>query len=75
MLRKYNVVAIQVPIVYNEFGDHDPEGLMYALEEKETEIKNVIDEQGLVPNDLVEPLVLRANQGDKVEIKFKGARL
>lgn len=25
--------AIQIPIVYNQYGDYDPDGLMYVLEE------------------------------------------
>ncbi|OCL27322.1 copper oxidase [Orenia metallireducens] len=70
MLRKYSVVAIQIPIVYNKFGDHDPNGMLYVLEEKEEQIIALVNEFGLIPIDLVEPLILRANQGDKVEIKF-----
>jgi hypothetical protein len=30
-----DVVALQVPIVYNKYGDVDPNGLMFALEGKE----------------------------------------
>ncbi len=30
-IRIYNIEAISLPIVYNKFGDHDPNGLMYVL--------------------------------------------
>lgn len=29
--RYYEIEAIQIPIVYNRFGDHDPNGLLYVL--------------------------------------------
>ena len=35
MLRKFKVSAIELPIVYNRYGDVDPNGLMYVLEENE----------------------------------------
>ena len=31
--RCFHIRAIQIPIVYNKYGDHDPNGLMYVLEE------------------------------------------
>lgn len=31
--RCFNIEAIQIPIVYNQYGDYDPDGLMYVLEE------------------------------------------
>lgn len=30
-IRIYNIEAISLPIEYNKFGDHDPNGLMYVL--------------------------------------------
>lgn len=30
-IRTYDIEAISLPIVYNKFGDHDPDGLMYVL--------------------------------------------
>lgn len=30
-VRIYDIEAISLPIVYNKFGDHDPNGLMYVL--------------------------------------------
>lgn len=31
--RQFKIEAIQIPIVYNKYGDHDPNGLLYVLEE------------------------------------------
>ena len=30
-IRCYEIEAIEIPIVYNRFGDHDPDGLVYVL--------------------------------------------
>lgn len=27
----FDIEAISIPIVYNKFGDHDPNGMMYVL--------------------------------------------
>ena len=32
-LRIYDIEAISLPIVYNRFGDHDPNGLLYVLKQ------------------------------------------
>jgi hypothetical protein len=37
--RTFEVVAIEVDIVVNRYGDHDPYGLMYALEDREDEVR------------------------------------
>lgn len=29
--RFYEIEAIEIPIVYNKYGDHDPNGLLYVL--------------------------------------------
>ena len=29
--RLYEIEAIEIPIVYNKYGDHDPNGLLYVL--------------------------------------------
>lgn len=31
--RHYEIEAIQIPIVYNKYGDHVPDGLLYVLKE------------------------------------------
>ena len=30
-IREYDIEAISLPIVYNQYGDHDPNGLLYVL--------------------------------------------
>lgn len=32
-VRVFHIEAIQIPIVYNRYGDYDPNGLLYVLEE------------------------------------------
>ena len=32
-VRTFHIEAIQIPIVYNKYGDYDPDGLLYVLEE------------------------------------------
>src|SRR4051812_24413491 len=72
-VKHFDVSAIDVDIPLNKFGDHDPSGKMYVLD---SEIDRVRAEErsrqvtrGL-RNDAIQPLVIRANQGDCVEIKF-----
>lgn len=70
MIRYFNISAISIPIVYNKYGDVDPDGLMYILSENETLAKTQV---ALCPGtyvDLVQPLVIRANEEDIVEINF-----
>ncbi len=35
--RFYEIEAIQIPIVYNKYGDHDPDGILYVLKKTRTE--------------------------------------
>lgn len=71
--RKYTVHAIDVEITYNSFGTHNPRGAMYVLEEN---LDAVREAEGVLPGrtdvdtSVIEPLVLRANEGDVVEIEF-----
>ncbi len=59
-IKKFKVVAMQHDIVYNSFGDHDPNGLMFVLEGDEKLVKcNKIKPK---------PLILRANAGDFIEV-------
>lgn len=37
--RYYTIEAIQIPIVYNKYGDYDPNGLLYVLEEDSERIQ------------------------------------
>lgn len=72
--RFYEIEAIEIPIVYNKYGDHDPNGLLYVLKKdaeriSEGAIRNFSQEIPQ-PYDEVKPLVIRANKGDKVVISF-----
>lgn len=71
MLRKYHIVAISIRIVVNRFGDHNPNGRMYILKENEKIIKKKVELNPFTPVELVEPLVIRANEGDDIEIHFE----
>lgn len=74
-IRYFCIEAIQIPIVYNKYGDHDPNGLLYVLEEdaervKECAIRNFKKEIPQ-PCEEVKPLVLRVNLGDEVHVRFR----
>lgn len=58
--RYYEIEAIQIPIVYNKYGDHDPDGLLFVpLEDAD---------QALCTSYRPKPLILRANAGEWIEI-------
>ncbi|WP_404430611.1 cell wall-binding repeat-containing protein [Microbacterium lacus] len=59
-VQAYSVTAIDHEIVYNRYGDHDPYGLAYVLTEDVEAVRS-----GAKP---LEPLVLRVNEGDCVEV-------
>ncbi len=60
--KKFNVVAMEAKLQYNKSGDNDPYGLIYALSEDVQAIRNGSIEP--------EPLVLRANEGDCIEVRL-----
>ncbi len=60
VVRRYEVAAIQTKLVYNRYGDHDPDGLIFVpLEDVDL---------ALAGKYTPKPLVLRANVGDWVEV-------
>ncbi len=72
--RYYEIEAIQIPIVYNKYGDHDPDGLLYVLKKdaeriREGAIKN-FNKEVPQPYEEVMPLVIRANVGEKIVVSF-----
>lgn len=71
MIRRYHVVAMPIRMVVNNFGDHNPEGQMYVLKENESKVKELIRHNPFTPVELVQPLTIRANEGDSVEILFE----
>ncbi len=66
-VRCYEIEAIEIPIVYNKYGDHDPNGLLYVLKKDANRIKEKALEnfQKEIPQpyEEVQPLVIRANVG------------
>lgn len=54
------MTAFQTRIDLNEYGDHDPCGIVYALDDHVEEIKD--------GDRLANPLLLRANEGDCIEL-------
>ncbi|RFU61745.1 cupredoxin domain-containing protein [Peribacillus glennii] len=71
MIRRFHVVAIPIRIVINNFGDHNPDGRMYVLKENLSKVKELVDKNPFTPVELVQPLTIRANEGDIVEILFE----
>lgn len=63
-VRRFDVAALQARVTYNDEGDHDPFGLVYALED---------DVAGIRAGRRPEPLVLRVHEGDCVEVTLRNA--
>lgn len=59
-IRYFTILAIQIPIVYNRYGDHDPDGLIFVpLEDVDLVLAGKYTPK---------PLILRANVGDWLEV-------
>jgi hypothetical protein len=76
--RRYKVVALEVPVVFNADGDHDHNGLIFALGHNKAaldalreDFRGHASEWRKRPNPLVRPLVLRARAGETVEVCFE----
>ena len=63
-VREYDIEAISLPIVYNQYGDHDPNGLLYVLREDSQRIRKEalrnFRQPIPQPYEGVQPLVIRA---------------
>ncbi|MDO4165940.1 MAG: multicopper oxidase domain-containing protein [Eubacteriales bacterium] len=74
-VRTFEIEAIQIPIVYNKYGDHDPDGLLYVLAKDAERIRKGalrnFNQEIPQPYEEVKPLVLRVNLGDKIRIRFR----
>ncbi|WP_433271302.1 hypothetical protein ACQPZF_12025 [Actinosynnema sp. CS-041913] len=72
--KAFDVSLINVPIFLNRFGDVVPEGRMYVLDQNISTVRanfaHAADPSRADENDLIEPLTVRVNQGDCVEIRF-----
>ena len=60
VVRKFEIAAIQKALVYNRFGDHDPEGLVFVPLEQARDVLRGCRKPV--------PLILRANAGDWIEV-------
>ena len=75
-VKHFDVSAIDVDITLNRFGDHDPTGKMFVLTGHIPDVR--AEETAALPNrvstgmrdDPIQPLVIRANEGDCVTIHF-----
>ena len=74
-VRTFDVEAISLPIVYNKYGDYDPNGLLYVLAKDSQRIQERAMENFSLdppqPYEGVQPLVLRANVGDEIRVNFR----
>ncbi|MPZ26613.1 MAG: hypothetical protein GEV12_09175 [Micromonosporaceae bacterium] len=70
--RTFNVSLINVPLFLNRFGDVVPEGRMYVLDENIDQVRTTFQNAAdpFAQKDLIEPLVLRVNRGDCVDVSF-----
>lgn len=69
--RTFDIVAIQLRIVVNDAGEHDPNGMLYVLKEEENDIRNQVALSPYTPVEDVQPLVIRANAGECIEFNFE----
>ncbi|MDX1371730.1 MAG: multicopper oxidase domain-containing protein, partial [Nitrososphaeraceae archaeon] len=70
-ITKFDIEAIEVDIVYNIAGFHDPNGRIYVLSEDKNDILEKVAANPGKPVTEVQPLTIRTNVGKCVEIKFK----
>ena len=71
--RSYDVTAISLNIPLNRFDDHDPAGMMFALTSQIPAIRAEETSRQVtlgLRDDPIQPLVMRANEGDCVTIDF-----
>ena len=72
--KRFDVTSLDVKIPLNRFGDNDPQGKMFTLTKRIDDVRAQERTQkvslGLHGDDAIQPLVIRANMGDCVEIAF-----
>ena len=66
-VREYQVAAIAVDITVNRYGDHDPEGRMYALEDEIERIREEEEVNARARTGQGEPAVTPGLQGDAIQ--------
>ena len=71
--RSYDVAAINVNMVLNRYGDHDPLGMMYVLESDIPAVRAQEasgDVTAGLRDDPIQALAIRANAGECLTINF-----
>ncbi|MDX6232847.1 MAG: hypothetical protein QOH68_1847, partial [Nocardioidaceae bacterium] len=71
--KTFDVTALDVDIPINRYGDHDPGGKMYTLTSQIAAVRAQAASQKVsigLRDDPIQPLVIRANEGDCVQISF-----
>ncbi len=64
-VRSFEVIGVDATVTYNEFGDHDPFGLVYAVQ---LPGETPADAASRVRSSNPSPMVLHATEGDCVEV-------
>ncbi|MGF1514576.1 MAG: hypothetical protein ACFB5Z_12910 [Elainellaceae cyanobacterium] len=84
-VKTYDVLAVNVNMVLNRWGDRDPQGHMYVLRDRLGAVRSqeAAAASDAMPNpfdltlglgaDPIQPLTIRANVGDCVKISFENA--
>jgi FtsP/CotA-like multicopper oxidase with cupredoxin domain len=73
----FNISAINVNMPLNRYGTHDPNGFMYVLNSQISAVRAEEASQqvssGLQGGDAIQPLVIRAHEGDCVTVNLTNA--
>jgi FtsP/CotA-like multicopper oxidase with cupredoxin domain len=71
--KTFDVTAMDVDTPLNRFGDHDPKGKIYTLTSQVAAVKQQALSQKVsvgLHGDAIQPLVIRANEGDCVRVRY-----
>ena len=73
----FNISAINLNMPLNRYGNHDPNGFMYVLNSQISAVRAEEQSQqvssGLQGGDAIQPLVIRAHEGDCVTVNLTNA--
>ena len=74
-VKAFTVSAIDITMMLDRFGDHDPQSQMYVLDNRIADVRaeEAAGREGPsigLRDDAIQPLAIRANQGDCVVIDF-----
>lgn len=72
MPKVFEIAAVQAKLVYNKYGWHDPQGRFFVLKEDIEKAGSLDAYISLVECGEIrpEPLVIRVNAGDCIEIRL-----